>query len=414
MSDPNDIRLSDLIGPAFYDVHRAVRSGAYTHFWLPGGRGSLKSSFVSVEIPLGMMADPSANAVVYRKVADTLEGSVYQQMLWAIEQLGVSHLWQSTTHPMRLIYRPTGQRIIFRGLDKPTKSKSIKVAKGYIKFVWFEELDEFSGMEEIRSVLQSTLRGGPDFRVFYSYNPPRALRNWVNAEAFNIRPDRMVCHTTYEQAPRAWLGEQFWLEAEHLKAVNPDAWRHEYLGEAVGTGAEVFCNLTNRRITDEEIAGMPTHRRGLDWGYAADPLHYTACSFDRTHRRLYVYGEIHARGMSMRDLAEQLRRINPTNKEIIADSADARSNAELRNEYGINVLPVRKGPVNHGVRWLQDLEEIVIDAERCPNTWREFSQYELERDAAGNLRGDYPDKDNHSIDAVRYALETDIKNVRVT
>ena len=159
--------LSKCIGKAFYSVHKDIQSGKHTYYDLTGGRGSLKSSFVSIEIIYSMMKKQNAkkHAVVYRKVGDTLETSVFSQIEWAVDILGVSHLWKLTKSPMRAEYLPTGQKIIFKGLDKAAKSKSIKVPFGYIGYLWFEEFDEFAGEEEIRKVQQSVVRGGNDFVV---------------------------------------------------------------------------------------------------------------------------------------------------------------------------------------------------------------------------------------------------------
>ena len=130
------VRLTECIAPAFYPVHWDVTNGGQTYYDLYGGRGSTKSSFISVEIILGIMSDPTANAVVFRKVASTISTSVYEQILWAIDALGVSDLWRTTVNPHKAYYKPTGQVILFRGLDKAKKLKSIKVSKGYIKYLW--------------------------------------------------------------------------------------------------------------------------------------------------------------------------------------------------------------------------------------------------------------------------------------
>lgn len=166
------IDFRELIAPVFYPVHRDIVKNGHTYYDLYGGRGGLKSSFISLEIILGMMKDKEANAVIFRKYGVTLRESVYEQILWAIDVLGVSHLWETGVSPMQCIYLPTGQKIVFRGLDKAKKTKSIKVSQGYFKYLWFEELDEFQGPEEIRTVQQSILRGGEKFVVFKSFNPP--------------------------------------------------------------------------------------------------------------------------------------------------------------------------------------------------------------------------------------------------
>ncbi|WP_410177081.1 PBSX family phage terminase large subunit [Thermoclostridium stercorarium] len=405
------VKLSELIAPSFYEIHNDIKHNRYTHYWLKGGRGSTKSSFVSIEIILGIMKDPNANAVALRKVKDTLKDSVFEQLIWAIEKLKVSNYWDIKYSPLELTYVPTGQKILFRGADKPKKIKSIKVSRGYVKYIWYEEVDEFLGMEEIRIINQSLMRGGEQFVVFYTYNPPNKVNAWVNEEILIDRPDRKVHHSTYLTVPRDWLGEQFFIEAEHLKKVNERAYRHEYLGEVTGTGGEVFTNVTARKISDEEIKAFDRIRRGLDFGYAVDPAAYVVCHFDKTRRRLYIFHEVYQVGLSNRKLSELIKQENTSNKLVVADSAEPKSIAELRG-YGINIRGARKGPdsVDYGIKFLQDLEEIIIDPERCSNTLREFVNYELEKDNNGNFKAEYPDKNNHTIDAVRYALEDDMKS----
>ena len=408
------IKLSSCIGEGFYGLHRDIRRGKHTYYWLKGGRGSGKSSFISIEILLGIIADENANAVVIRKVAANLKDSVFEQMNWAIRTLGVEDEWERKMSPLELVRKGTGQRILFRGCDDPRKLKSVKFQKGYAKYIWYEEADEFSGMAEIRSMNQSLMRGGEAFRVFYSYNPPKFARSWVNQEAAEERTDRLVHHSTYLAMKTEWLGSQFLAEAEYIRKRHPETYRHEYLGEVTGGGGEVFRNLNLREITDQEIASFDRIRRGLDWGYAVDPLHYTVNHYDRTRRRLYIFYELRAQGMSNRRLAEEIRKENPNRQEIICDSAEPKSIAEMR-EYGILAVGAKKGPdsVYYGIKWLQDLEEIIIDPKRCPETAREFSGYEYEPAGRGGWKAGFPDRENHAIDAVRYSREDDMRYIRV-
>ena len=267
----SEIKLSQVIGPAYYGLVRDVLDHKYTHFDLSGGRGSLKSSFVSIIVPLILMTHPETHALVLRKVANTIRDSVYAQYLWAIAELGVSGSWQCRTSPPELTYKPTGQKILFRGADDPMKIKSIKVPFGYIAVTHFEEKDQFAGRAEIRTILQSTMRGGPVYWNFESYNPPISKVNWANMDSLEKRADR-ICHkSSYLEAPPAWLGEQFLLEAEHLKETNERAYRHEYLGEPVGFGSEVFENVVAETITDEQVSQFERVYNGLDWGYFPDP-----------------------------------------------------------------------------------------------------------------------------------------------
>lgn len=399
------MNLTSAIGPSFYNIHKDIKEDKHTHYWLRGGRGSTKSSFVAIEIVLGIMKDPLANAVGLRKVKDTLHDSVYEQIAWAIDTLGASDFWEAKISPLSFTYIKTGQKILFRGADKPKKIKSIKFAKGYCKYLWYEELDEFTGMDEIRMINQSLMRGGPTFQVFYTYNPPKSANSWVNTEVKLTRNDRLVHHSTYLTVPRGWLGEQFIIEAEHLKLSKPQAYEHEYLGIETGTGGEVFDNVKIRKISDAEIEEFDNIKRGLDFGYAVDPLAYGTMNYDRKHKILYIYHELYKVGLSNRAAYEHISDENKNNDMVKADSAEPKSIHELL-QYGLKITGVKKGPdsIDWGVRFLQSLESIIIDDIRCPEAAREFLSYEYERDANGNWKAGYPDKNNHTIDMSRYAL----------
>lgn len=407
------MKLSSVIAPSFHDIHKDIKEMQHTHYWMNGGRGSTKSSFAGEEVVLGIMDDKEANAVILRKVKDTLKDSVFEQISWAIDILGVEEYWHKSNSPLCYTYIPTGQKILFRGADKPKKIKSIKFSKGYCKYIWYEEVDEFYGIEEIRMINQSLMRGGEKFIVFYTYNPPKSANNWVNAEVKLTRTDRYVHHSTYLTVPRAWLGEQFFVEAEYLKETKPESYKHEYLGEVTGTGGEVFSNVQIRPITNEEIAEFYNLRRGMDFGYAVDPFAYVAMHYDRKRKRLYIFHEAYKVNLSNRAAYELVKAENVKNEQIIADSAEPKSINELR-QYGLRIVAAKKGPdsVDYGIKFLQSLEAIVIDDRRCPETAREFLSYELEKDANGNFKAGYPDKNNHSIDAVRYGLNFECMKFR--
>lgn len=406
-----DIRISEIIAPSFYELHKHVKNNDYTHYMLKGGRGSTKSSFVSIEIPLGMMKDPKANAVIFMKTRDSIRESVLEQIEWGIDILGVSDQWKTQYSPMSITYIPTGQKIIFRGVDNPKKVKAVKLKKGYFKYLWFEEFDMFGGMEEIRIVNQTFMRGGDIFNVFYTYNPPKSSRSWVNAEAKVFREDRLIHTSNYRDVSPEWLGKGFITEAEHLKKVNENAYNHEYLGEEVGTGLEIFNNVTIRQIPDEEYNRFAKFNKGIDWGYAIDPAIYLDMTYDKTRRKLYIHTEIAGIGLSNRVLSAKIKDTGYRNGLIIADSAEPKSIDDCRN-YGLNITGARKGKgsVEHGIKWLADLEEIIIDSTRCPTGAREFVSYCLDVNNQGIIVSKYPDKDNHTIDTTRYALEREMPN----
>lgn len=408
-----EINLAKIISKQFYNLHNSIKHNRYTHYWLKGGRGSTKSSFISIEIMLELNRDINANAVVLRKYGATLKDSVQAQIQWAISALGQEDIWISYKSPARIVNISTGQQILFRGVDEPKKIKSIKFKKGYCKCIWFEEVDEFFGMEEIRSVNQSLMRGGKDYKVFYSYNPPQSVTNWVNKEALIIRTDKILHHSTYLNVDTTWLGEQFIIEAEHLKKVSVDKYNHEYLGEVIGTGGEVFKNLTIREITPDEIKEFDNNnsRRGIDWGYATDPFHYAVLNYNKKLKKIYIYYEVQKVGLSNYAALELVKQENIYNNMITCDSAEPKS-IDFFKVHGIKIKGAKKGPdsIDFGIKFLQDMEEIIIDPIRCPNTVREFTSYELEKDINGNFKANFPDKNNHSIDTVRYALEDDTKN----
>lgn len=402
------VRLSGLIAPAFYPVHWDIAEEEHTYYDLYGGRGSTKSSFISLELILGIMQDPAANAVIFRKVASTISTSVFEQILWAIDVLGVSDLWRTTTNPQKAYYKPTGQVILFRGLDKAKKLKSIKVAKGYIKYCWFEELDEFAGEEEIRSVQQSVLRGGPKYVVFKSFNPPISRSNWANKYVLKSRKGAYRHKSCYLDVPPDWLGQQFFDDAEDLKLTNYRAYQHEYLGDAVGTGGEVFDNLEIRPITDEEIATFDNIFMGIDWGWYPDPFHWSKMHFDAARRTLYIYDEMRCWKTTNAETWNRLvMQKGVTGQDLItADSAEKKSVGDYRN-YGSLCRLAIKGPDSrrYSYKWLQSLKKIVIDPIRCPYTATEFPEYEYERNDQDEIISGYPDGNDHAIDSVRYALE---------
>lgn len=404
------INLTELIGSSFYSLHHAMAEDKYNRIWCKGGRGSLKSSFISIEILLGIIRDPLANAIIMRRYDNELRDTVYNQVVWACEKLQITHLFKFSVSPMQIIHKETGQRIIFKGADNPGKTKSISLTKGYIKYAWFEELDQFGGMEEIRTLLQSFFRGGDYRRVaLFSYNPPKSARSWVNHEARIAQDGKITHHSNYLSAPVEWIGGDFIQMAQHLKQVNEMAYRHEYMGEEVGTGLEVFNNIKIQAISDKDAAMFDNIRQGLDFGYAVDPLSFIRLHYDARRRRLYLFDEVSGIGISNRDFAH---RVNPLYKQIYttADSAEPKSIDELRNDYGMRMKGARKGAgsIEHGIKWLSDLEAIIIDPVRCPLSAKEFINYALEINRAGDTISKYPDKDNHTIDAVRYAMEDDM------
>lgn len=423
------IPIKDCIIPMYDDILMDILQHHHTHYVFAGGRGSTKSSFVGVTIPLLIMSNPNIHAVCFRKIANTIQTSIYPQITWGIYQLGLESLFHiPKTYSSPIVYLPTGQRIMFMGLDDPMKTKSIKLPFGYIGITWFEELDQYAGENELRTVTQSTMRGGEKFWDFRTFNPPISKNNWANeyAEECEMYPDgnTKVVRNTYLDVPRSWLGEQFIEEAEDLKRKNSRAYEHEYLGVATGTGGDVFpnaCDLDMERLTaitdayGNVIKEVPMWQtfdhiyNGIDWGFALDPFRFVKIHFDKKHLDLYIFDEHNAvktrNQVVFNELYEE-RKIIRKEDLVIADSAEPKSIADFK-AYGAFIRPADKGPdsVRYGIKWLQGMNHIYIDKRRCPETWKEFSTYEFEQDKDGNFISDYPDENNHSIDATRYAME---------
>jgi len=396
---------ADMIAPDFFASHRAIHSGLYNEFVEDGGRGSTKSSFISIEIIELLVNHPTWHALATRQVKDTLRDSVYAQFVWAINQLGLSESFRCITSPMEIEYIPTGQKIYFRGADDAGKIKSIKPAFGYIAILWFEELDSFRGAEVVRNIEQSAIRGGDEAFIFKSFNPPRTSNNWANKYVMMLG-DKVWHHSSnYLNVPVDWLGRAFIDRAEFLKEVNPDAYEHEYLGMVNGLGGMVFENVISRKITAEEIKEFDHIGQGLDWGYYPDPLAWGRSHYDAARHKLYIFDEYRAQKKSNQAVYDELKEAGrlSDNELIIADSAEPKSIGDFR-AYGANIRGAEKGPdsVAYSMKWLQSLKEIIIDPVKCPYHLEEFIGYELEQDKDGNYISEFPDKDNHFIDSVRY------------
>ncbi len=401
-----DGALFENMADVFIPVHRDIAKMKHAEYWFKGGRASTKSSFISLEIVRGIREDENANAVVFRRVGNTIKDSVYEQLVWAIEALGVSEEFTLRKSPLEIVRNGTGQRILFRGADDPMKSKSLKLSKGYFKFLWFEELAEFRGMEDVRTIKQSVFRGVDKGITLYSYNPPRSAQNWVNGEALKPRDDRLVHHSTYLDVPKEWLKEAFIAEAEIVKATNERAYRNEYLGEVTGTGGNVFENLSLRAITPDELRTLSYFYQGIDWGWFPDPFQWVRCAYDAKTRRLYLLDEFRGNRLSNMAAYEQIKDRLDMAEPLTADSAEVKSVSDFR-EYGANwIRPAVKGPgsVDYSMKWLAALSEIIIDPNKCPAAAKEFVEYEFERNQQGEFVSGYVDKNNHAVDAVRYAL----------
>lgn len=399
----------DIIADGFHPIIRDIRNRKHTEYDFPGGRGSTKSSSVSCIVGELIKNNSDMHALILRKVGNTLKDSVYAQMKWAIQKMGLDDEFIYKLSPLEIIYKPTGQKIYFRGADDPLKIKSIKPEFGYIGIVWFEELDQFAGPEEIRSIEQSAIRGGDVAYKFKSFNPPKSKNNWANeyvAETERENPDAVVYRSTYKDVPAEWLGRKFIDDAEHLREVNPEAYENEYDGVANGSGGNVFEYLEFREITDDEISRMDRIYQGVDWGWYPDKYAFIRSYYDSHHEKIYLIDENYVNKTPNKKTAEWIIKHGYDDYLITCDSNENKSVNDYM-DMGILARAAIKGPgsVEYGFKWLQG-KTIVIDRHRTPNAYNEITKYEYARDKDGNVMSGYPEgQEDHIIAALRYAYE---------
>lgn len=418
------IDTASLVPGCYADMWRDIMAGGHSEYIGESGRGSLKSTVLGGEAPIMLMLrDPKLCGVAFRQVANTMRDSIFATMASAIARLGVEDQFVCTVSPMMIRRKTTGQVVLFRGLDDPEKAKSLQLQDPgkYIGFAVWEEFDQFRGERQMRRVQQTVKRGGaPHFWTFRMFNTPANDAHWAHQYTLRQeeRGEAMVARCTYLDVPREFLGEEFHADAEALKEIDPEAHANEYLGECTGRKGKVFANLERREVTAEERLGLKWIRCGVDWGYVRDPWVFLQVGYDAKTKTLYILQEDKGLRLSDEQTAERVRRrlteVDDEGREtflpraprnrIYADSAEQKSVASYR-ACGLDCVGARKWPgsVEQGVKWMQTRARIVIDRD-CPLAWAEFSAYDYEQDPDGEpIEDAYPDKDNHTIDAARYA-----------
>ena len=410
------MRMSEKIKPSFYNVANAVLNKKILHIACKGGRGSGKSSDVALLIVILIKLYP-VNAVCIRKIDNTLEQSVYEQLKWAISELNLASEFRVNKSPLKITYIPRGNYIVFRGAQNPERIKSLKDAQFPFAIGWIEELAEFKTEDEVKTITNSLLRGeladGLFYKFFYTYNPPKRKQSWVNKKYESaIQPSNTFVHSsTYKDNP--YIAKEFIEEAEATRARSERRYRWEYLGEAIGSGVVPFDNLKFEEITDEQIESFDNIRNAVDFGYATDPLAFVRWHYDKKRNGIYAIDELYGQKISNRKLSQWLKQVGYSNDEIFSDSAEPKSIAELREEFDIKYIRgVKKGPdsVEFGERWLDDLDFICIDPKRTPNIAKEFESIDYQVDKDGNPKARLEDKNNHTIDATRYAFSEDMED----
>lgn len=380
-----------------------------------GGSSSGKSWFLAQRCVLDILAG-GRNYLVCRQVARTMRGSVFQQVERVIREAGLLPYFQINKSDMTMTCT-NGYQILFAGLDDVEKIKSIIPAVGVITDIWIEEATE-TERGDVKD-LYKRQRGGDEQtrkRMILSFNPI-LQSHWIYTEWFQSVAwsddqkeyndgELAILKTTYKDNKYLTTQDRHDLENEK------DKYRYNVytLGNWGILGHVIF---TNWRV--EDLSGMidqfTNHRNGLDFGFSSDPAALWQSHYDRKHKRIYVYGELYERGLTNEQLAEEVKR-KIGSDYVVCDSAEPKSIAELRG-YGVSAQSARKGKdsVNQGIQWLQG-QEIIID-KNCVNVKAEISTYHWQEDASGNALRKPIDKNNHLIDAGRYAHEEDMIDVTI-
>lgn len=404
----NKIRLPEVVGKG------------YKTFWnfkgryrvVKGGRGSKKSTTTALWYIVNLIKYPQANLLVIRKTGRTIKDSVYTQLKWAVHRLGVDAFFDFKLSPLEVVYKPTGQKIYFRGLDDPLKVTSITVDTGSLCWMWIEEAYEVMKQDDFE-VLNESIRGevpeGLFKQITLTFNPWNE-KHWIKKRFFDAEdPDILAITTNY--LCNEWLDEADKRVFDRMRIQNPR--RHEVaaLGNWGISEGLIYDNWKEEAFDIEKVKKIPgvVSCFGMDFGYTNDPSTLFCGLYDKENKRLYVFDELYEKGLSNKRIYERVTEMGYGKERIIADSAEPKSIDELKG-YGMRVKGARKGKdsVLNGIQWIQDLEIIIHP--RNVNFLTEISNYTWDKDKFGNKLNAPIDDFNHILDAMRYALEPFIKN----
>lgn len=406
------VNLSSVMAPCFYGVHQSVLRHEYDIYRLKGGRGSTKSSYISGEVYNLLLSKPYACAVVFMKQQNRLRTGAFALYRETAMRMGIDKYFDFCLSPMQITYKPTGQKIMFFGLDDPFKTKGISTGdpNTYVAISHFEELDQFFGVGEVDTALESLIRGGDMHWCFQCYNPPQNRNNWCNRDSLKDIPGRLVHHSDYRMVPPDWLGKAFYEQMKRTRARSEMEYRWRYLGEATGTGGSVFENVRDIVLTPEMISSFDNHYNGQDWGYYPDPAAFVRWHYDVATDSLYAVGESVKNKSSYSEVAQDIIRNGWNDVYTILDSARGGEMLSAFQQEGVlcnNMYKGRNGQLSRefGLQWMQTRKNIYIDKRITPNIYEEFISYEYQKDLrTGEFLNKVISFNDHTIDASRYAL----------
>lgn len=405
MTAKRELSLQELVGKNYADFWKF--KGRYRV--CKGSRASKKSKTTALWFIFNIMKYPNSNALVIRKVYRTLLDSCFTELKWAASRLGVSHLWKFTTAPLRAEYIPTGQVILFRGLDDPLKLTSVTVQTGSLCWVWLEEAYELMNETDF-DLVDESIRGEIDSELWkqitVTFNPWNE-RHWLKKRFFDVKDDNIMAKTT-NYLCNEWLDEKDKQFFEDMKRRNPRRYQVAGLGDWGVVEGLIYENWQTKEFTLEQImTAYPDLKDGfgLDFGYTIDPSAGFFGFISKSARKVFVYDELYKKGLSNRALADEIQRMGYAKDQITADSAEPKSIDELRG-FGLKrIKGAKKGrdSINNGIQFIQDYE-IVIHP-RCVNFITEISNYTWQKDKFGKSLNTPVDDFNHLMDAMRYGLE---------
>lgn len=396
------IKLPEIVGKGY---------GSFWHFKgryrvVKGSRASKKSKTTALWFIYNMMKPEYrfANAVVFRKVYRTIKDSCFADLQWAIHRLKVEYAWEIKTSPLELIFKPSGQKILFRGLDDPLKVASLSVEVGWICWAWLEEAYEVLNEDDF-NMIDEAIRGAvpnPLFKQWTITFNPWNEHHWLKKRFFDQKNEDILALTTNYMC-NEWLDDQDHKLFENMKANNPRRYKVAGLGDWGIVDGLVYENWEERPFTKEDIKDLPTFA-GLDFGYTNDPAAFIIGFIDESNRIIWIWDEIYEKGLSNRNLSERIKNLGYAKESITADSAEPKSIDELRS-YGLRVGRSLKGKdsITHGIQYIQGYKIYVHP--RCVNFLTEIGNYTWDKDKFGNLINAPVDDFNHLMDALRYAIE---------
>ena len=372
-----------------------------------GGRGSKKSTTTALWIIYNMMKYPLANTLIIRRVFNTHKDSTYTQLKWASNTLGVSHLWKFSKSPLEATYLPTGQKILFRGLDDPMSITSITVEHGHLCWCWFEEAFQIMNEDDFNKVdmsIRGELPKGYFKQIILSFNP-WSEKHWLKKRFFDVVDDDILAITT-NYTCNEFLGEDDKKLFKKMKLNNPRRYNIEGLGNWGIAEGLVYSNFEELEFDIEEIKKRKNIKSafGLDFGYTNDPTAFICSLIDLDNNEIFIFDEHYQKAMSNKDIANMIKYKGYSKEKIVGDSSEPKSIDDIKRQGIYRIKGAKKGKdsILNGIQFIQDFKIYVHP--KCENTIVELSNYVWDT-KEGNVINKPIDDYNHLMDALRYSLE---------